>query len=692
MLGMLLPFFAIAQVDSTQADDYRSERLKNLSPKKKMKIANSLTEKGSYYNALMYYEEVYAKKPDNACAVSRLAKLNYLLRDYQAAEKWYKVFYELDTTEYAKAKYMMALMQKYNGKCDEANGNFKSFLAAYDGEDKNDFKKTVERQMQGCDLAIKTLADPERVIVELLDQKVNNPFSDFAPKPVGKDQLLFSSLRSDTAISVAASDSTGQKARQFLTTRQGTSWADAQLYPAASNTKEFHTGNGTLSPDGKRFYFTNCVVGDSLQMECEIYMSENNNGTWSEAKKLGGSINDGSNNTHPHVAVVNNKEYLFFTSNREGGVGGTDIYYAESDGKGGFDKAKNIGKNVNTSGNEVTPFMDGKKSTLYFSSDGMVSIGGFDIYKTTFVNGECGVPENLLAPLNSSVDDIYFALSDDQKTGYLVSNRPGGYSLKSPTCCDDIYSFRIVTDIILEAYVANKKDPETPIEGADVSFFVRDSSGMLMPIANLTTTKDEVFYLPLDPEKVYKVNVTKTGYWGSEETLDMPALNVKDTLKRVFYIEEIQRRKIQLKRIYYEFDKYAITKPYKVTLDSLSQVLAANPTWTLEIYGHTDSVGSDAYNMVLAKKRAQAAADYLAAKGIDINRMSLMAKGESEPIAPNTTASGKDNPEGRAKNRRVEFKVNSNDKQVELEVEYSDLGPYTYDKKGEIKPVTKGWK
>lgn len=667
------------QPHEAMQNDYRSERLKNLSPRKKKKIADALSEKGSYYNAVTYYEEVYQKKKDDVHSVCQLAKLSYFLRDYKAAETWYKTLYQLDTAKYQKARYFIALMQKYNGNCAEANTNFKGFIDGYKNDDNSekmeDLKKLVDTQMKGCDLAIQTLSKPEKVLIDLLDKTVNNPFTDFAPRPVGKDQLLFSSLRSDTAISVAASDTTGQKAHEFIAKMNGNTSTETKLFPAASNDINYHTGNGTLSPDGKRFYFTNCTPNEQLEMECEIFMNEMKNGSWGTPVKLGANINDGSNNTHPDVALVDGKEYLFFTSNRKGGQGGKDIWIAESDGKGDFGVAKNAGTKINTKYNEVTPFCDSKKNILYFSSDGLVSIGGFDIYKSERINGEYQEPTNLLAPINSSVDDEYFAVSETGKDGYLVSNRPGGYSLKSPTCCDDIYHYKIVTDIILKGYVATHKDPKTPLEGADVSFFIKDN-GVNTPIANLTTHKDEYFMVPLDPEKVYEVNATKTGYWGSDTILDMPKINAKDTLEVIFYADEIERRKIQLKRIYYDFDKYNLTRSYKITLDSLSLILKDNPTWTIEIYGNADSIGTEDYNMVLSKKRAQAAADYLVQQGIDINRMSLIAKGETDPLVPNSKPNGKDDPDGRAKNRRVEFKLNSNDQKNPLDVEYLDEGPY----------------
>lgn len=700
----LLPLFSIAQVQDTSSnssylDDYRSDKLKNLSYKKKVKIANNLYEQGSYINALMYYEEAYAQKPENACIVSRLAKLNYLVRDYGKAEGYYQKFYELDPAKYAKAKYMQALMQKYNGKYDEAKKNFQGFIDEYNDadEDKADFQNIVKRQIEGCDLGIKTTSDPERVIVELLDKQVNNSFSDFAPIALDNGKLVYSSLRSEKAIILPNPEDPGADTVQlpyskiYTTERNGKTWLESKLFPGPINSDEYHVGNGAFSKDGNRFYFTQCVVGENLKMECEIYVSQKNGSTWDAPTKL--DVNgQGSTNTHPNVGIMKDgKEYLFFASTRTEGEGknkskkeldapgNSDIYYAEITGPAKTGPVKNLGTKINTKFNEATPFYDNNTHTLYFSSEGYVSIGGYDIYSITHNGTDWDTVTNLLAPINSSVDDLYFNLSNDGRTGFITSNRPGGYGLKSATCCDDIYSFRIVKEVNCRIYVSNSKTPTVPLEGADVSI-LKTENGQSTPVGNYTTKANETILFALQPDHVYTINATKTGYWGADTVIDVNKLietvDPKDTLDLVLLLDEIVRQKIQLKRVYYDFDKYNLTKQYKVALDSIQKLLVDNPTWTIEIYGHTDSIGSDAYNMVLAKRRAQTCADYLQSKGIDIARISLMAMGRQYPAAPNKTETGADNPQGRAKNRRAEFKINTNDPNKLVEIEYTDNGPY----------------
>src|SRR5690606_32284628 len=162
-----------------------------------------------------------------------------------------------------------------------------------------------------------------------------------------------------------------------------------------------------------------------------------------------------------------------------------------------------------------------------------------------------------------------------------------------------ILSVRIIREIILKGIVASRKDPQTPMIGADVSIFTVNGDQLTL-VANLTTESMEPFTVPLEPDTKYQITVTKPGYWGSDEIIDLTQMNVEDTIVKTFFLEEIQKIKLRIKRVHFAFDKYNIIKEYKPSLDSLYTVLTENPDFTLEIVGHTDEIGSEAYNMQLA--------------------------------------------------------------------------------------------
>lgn len=673
--ALLIPYIMVAQ---EQADP-RTDKQKKMRPRKKYKLANKLFDKGSYFNALTYFQEVYDKKNTKVEALERTAFINYILRDYKKAEEQYKalVEHEKGLSKYPNSRYMFALQKKYNGKYDEAKTEFEAFKADYNEEDAATLKKLADKHIEGCLLAKQLQATPDKVKIEHLSKEVNNPYTDFSPRMVSSpDEIVFGSIKSDTVLNLTNSVDKNYKSKLYAGKYNGSNWSVSPM-GGQFNKAEFHSGNGVYSGDKKRFYFTNCSEGENLQMVCAIYVSNYENNAWGEPVKLGATINAAeATNTQPAVALNNEgKEVLYFVSNRKAGQGGLDIYYAVSTGKNTFGSAVNLGSTINTSQDEITPFYHETTNTLYFSSNGHANVGGFDIFKSLGSEKIWETPVNIGFPINTSVDDIYYSLWTDKKTGYFVSNRPGGFNLKSETCCDDIYKATLIRDVYLKGFVASKKNPTVPINDANVSFFTKsDADGSLNLISTFKTNENENFIVPIDPEKTYQVNATKAGFWGSEDIF--AAKNekvVKDTIYKTFLLDEIARRKLVLKRIYYEFDKFFLRREDKLTLDSLANVLTENPTWTLEIYGHTDAKGTDDYNMRLGKERAQAAADYLVAKyKVALNRLSLISKGESEPRAQNENQDGTDNALGRANNRRVEFKVNSNDKNLEVDIEYTN--------------------
>jgi outer membrane protein OmpA-like peptidoglycan-associated protein/tetratricopeptide (TPR) repeat protein len=685
---MLLPLLVSAQEEGekekkgfSRIEMIKKEKeveIENLSPRKKYKLAKKLEKRGSNYNALDYYEQFHEKKPEKDKAIAKLANLNFEMRDYKAAQKWYELLLETNPDKYPLTNFYYGLTLKHNGEYEKAKEALSTFKSSYAGDDSEKYKDKAELEIKGCDLAISLISSPDRVLIENSGSSVNNPSSDFGPEFMGEDEILFSSFRADSAVAINELEDKNKdyKAKLFTSKNKGGTWQDAELFPSPLNGEEYHFGNPSLSPDGKLLYFTKCVtVKKTTEIQCDIYVSENKDGEWTEPKMLGENINDKkSNNTHPAISKTEDGDYvLYFSSGREdeeNGKGGKDIYYATSSNGVDFKNVTNVGS-INTEYDDVTPYYDNTNGILYFSSNGRVGMGGFDAYKAVGSKNDFEEPEHMGYPINSSVDDFYFRLKDNEKEGLIVSNRPGGMSMKSETCCDDIWDVTIIREIILKGFVVSNKDPKTPIPGADVNFF--DVEGeKLTPIGNLVSQENEAFLFTMQPEEVYQVNVTKSHYHGVEEKFDVAQLEVKDTLVKYFILEEIEQKEIKLKRIYFAFDKSNLTKKSRTDLDSVAIILLENEDYTVDVTGHTDSKGEMAYNMRLGKRRAQSAANYLEKKGVTVDRMSLISKGETQPLLPNENPDGSDNPENRAVNRRVEFFLHSNDPDLEIKIVYPD--------------------
>jgi len=627
---------------------------KKLSPAKALKLADYLYSIGSYFNAIDYYQMVLDKEDKNAYAVSQIANSEFLLRDYKEAEEWYKRLKDLNSAEYPLASFKYATSLKMNAKYPQAKAEFDKIGESFKGQNSSQIKKQAKIQSQGCDLAQQWIAHPDTVKVKHIGSEVNAPYTELSPMPLGRNQLLYSSLKSDKIIMVS-----DVKKNDAYATFYVSDVTDDSVYGQSSVYKDLpvshgnvHVGNGTFSPDKKRFYYTECKPNDKGQMRCDVYLIENTKGKWQNPVKC--SFNDpDSTNTQPTVGNSKSGEVVYFSSNRAQSEGGMDLWYSIRDPKSGeFSQAANLGKKINTQNDEITPFYDVKNNTLYFSSNGWPGMGGHDVFKTRGGLKKWEPANNMRYPINSSVDDMYYVLDDKRYSGYLVSNRPGTISVKSETCCDDIWRFQYPR-IILYAVRGNVFDEETkePVPGATVQLVQNNVS-----YGTAVSSKDTLYMFDTKPEESYNIAATKTGYFNNSVSFHVERKEDNDTMRVDVYIKKIPIGPLVIKNIFYDFDKATLKPESFPALDSLTQVLKDNPAITVLVRSHTDSKGNDDYNLKLSDARAKSVMDYLKQKGIEPARLEAKGMGETEPIAPNEI-DGKDNPEGRALNRRTDFKI-----------------------------------
>lgn len=630
----------------------------HISAKQSLKMADYLYGLGSYFNAINYYQNVYENENKNAYVVDRIASAEYLLRDYKEAEKWYKILLDIKSESYPLAGYYYALMMKYNGKYSDAKNAFMAFEKTIKGPQASLYKKLAKNQQAGCDLAIQMLANPIKVKVKHLDSKVNAPYTELSPMPIGEDLLLYASLKSDTII-ILDDMKKNQSFTQFYASKKtdDSTFQKGEIYKGMPiNADDIHNGNGTFSSDKQRFYFTRCKADAGMKIRCDIYMTElGKTGKWSTPVKLPKEVNDpDSTNTQPTIGTSKQGEVLYFTSNRPQGQGGMDIWYCTRNKDGSFSMATNLGKKINTPGNEITPYYDVKNSTLYFSSDGQIGMGGFDIFSAKGGLKKWETANNAGYPINSSCDDMYYVLDDNKYSGYFVSNRPGTISVKSETCCDDIYRFEYPR-IYYSAVRGFVFDAETKqkIDSAKVIMVTRDT---MWGTPQLSSSSVMYFWDTKAPHN-YELKAEKSGYFSNASAFSVEKHEYNDTMRVDLFLKKIPpAAPIVIKNIYYDFDKATLRDSSKASLDSLYQLLVDNSTLKIEIRSHTDSKGNDDYNLKLSQARAQSVVDYLKGRGIDADRLVATGMGEKEPIAPNEI-NGKDNPEGRQLNRRTDFKV-----------------------------------
>ena len=664
-ISALLLIVLIAGISvSAQSTKERKEKPdEELTWKQKMDKADELMLSGSYYNAIELYKDVIEEKPDRIDVAYNLANALYLGRNYKDALTYYKMAYDADPKKYAEAQFYYGLMLKMTGQYQQAYDELQSFYKGYRGSGKEgqELKRRAKDEYEGAQLGMALTKDSLEVEIDHLNTNVNALYTEFAPRWVDDKTLLFSSLRLEEEDSVITLDKDNKKmpkARLYETSLTGKGWGESAEMDGPFNDTKDHTGNGAYSSDGKRFYFTRCTTDKGVDVSCDIYMSVYEDGKWSDPKSL--EINDKkANDTHPFIAKNKNNEILFFASNREGGEGGMDIYasYIYRDGKD-HREPQNIGRRINTPGNEITPFYDDIEEILYYSSDREINIGGFDIFKSKGSGRRWAKPINAGYPLNSPADDMYYAQNADGKMGYLVSNRTGSISPKWENCCDDIYAFKFVYPpkfTIMGKVYAQGDTTKTPIDSAAVQLFLAEKRA-LIDSATSDPKKPYEFYLGTQ-YSTYRLEARKEGYLSGTNTTSTVGLTESDTLWVDLFLTPISKTKpVVLRNVYFDLDRAEIREDAKPSLDTIYNLLAENPNIKIELSSHTDSRASKAHNIDLSQRRADSSKAYLVALGIDPER--IVAKGYGEERLLNNCSDGVQCSDIEHQiNRRTEFQI-----------------------------------
>jgi outer membrane protein OmpA-like peptidoglycan-associated protein len=661
-----MAFAASAQVDTVA--------LKKMSPNDLKKMGKNAMLQNDYGEAIPYYEQYLKLKKNDYKIQFNLAECYRHERDYTKAEAMYGAAYKSNPQKNITALYFQAQMLEAKGSYDLAKQDLQKFKKEYKGNDRA-MKKSASKEIEYIDSAKIILTLDKKVIVQHLDTSINKVHVEASPVTLDEKTLLFSSLRTEKHEYIVEGDTNNALVRKFYTAKKvGEDWKFQGEWDANMNVPGESSGNATFTPDGKKMYFTRCKPNWAGQIICAIYVSENNNGTWSEPQKLDKHINNPKyNSTQPAVAIdEKGNEIVYFVSNRkDGSRGGNDIwYFIYNKKKKTYREPKNVGTKINTSKEEMSPFFDQETHTLYFSSEGWAGLGGHDVYKSVGDQKKWTIPENLGKPINSGADDIFYTVSKNREEGFFVSNREGGNALKNSTCCDDIYQYKHteyihlnlignVTEMFDSVVVGTLKD-------AVIEVYIKDVSGEKILVKTSSTDQNGKYDVGLEAGKDYVIVARKDGFINSSQDLSTRNISTTQTLQADFTVNKLPKGPVRIKNIQYEFDRSELTANSKTIIDTtIYKLLIENPKITVELSSHTDSKGADTYNQKLSQKRAESVVNYLIAKGIDSKRLTAVGYGETKPIAPNQNPDGSDNPEGRQQNRRTEFRVTG---EIDLEI------------------------
>jgi peptidoglycan-associated lipoprotein len=609
---------------------------------------------GKYEKVIDYYKGTLKKDPNNGRANYFLAESYRLSNRIKESEPFYAR---------AKGKGVNPDSVKlYYAKSLQANAKYaeaRTVLDELESTTENDkIKDRARREIDGIDYLDKLSQKKSYYKIKNLEA-INTPFTEYAPV-YSNNELYFTSSRSNARIYEA----TGTPFTDIY--KAETNGANVNVstiapLPSFINESNINEGCITFTPDGKTMIFAKGNTGKRKgAIDVDLYLSRYRNGQWAEPTPININQPDAWEST---PALSPDGRTLYFSSNRKGGFGGLDIYSAQMDGRGRFGRVKNMGPEINTAGEELFPYVS-ESGKMYFSSDGHPGYGMLDIFEVKRANGKT-VVQNLGEPVNSTADDfgIYLFKAD---RGFFTSNREGGMG------DDDIYTFinedpelRVVNYYLQGITYMTRKDstleilPNTKValldqEGEVMQDFVTGNDGKFL--FRVYENEDYSLLGETDGFITKRQSYTTIGKSVPLESLKELVTNI--TLDTILVLDRKERNKIfVLENIYFEYNESYIRADAAKELDKLVTLLNDNSDLKIEMGSHTDSVASDAYNIELSQRRAESTVNYLIKNGIDPARLVAKGYGESKPIARNTNPDGTDNPVGRQRNRRTEFKI-----------------------------------
>lgn len=420
-------------------------------------------------------------------------------------------------------------------------------------------------------------------------------------------------------------------------------WTEPKSISSKINSP-FNEGTCSISADGHTLVFTSCDGKDSFG-SCDLYISKKLGEEWSTPQNLGENINSPFWDAQPSLS--NDGRVLYFSSERKGGYGRKDLWISELAENGVWTKATNLGNTVNTLSDEISPFIHANGHTLFFASDGLIGMGGLDLFMTEQKAGTYTKPENLGYPINTYEDQVALFITSDGKKGYYSSDVKSNVKLFQfdipKELSDKIIRVNIVKGIVQDAQT--KKQISAEIELVDLK-----SNSVLQKVKSDSLSGKYTAVLPNGSQ--YGLFVNKKGYFFKSLTFDFSEKTDVGGKAVNILLEPIRKDvKEVLNNIFFDSGKADLRPESFTELDKLQKLLKQNPTLQVEISGHTDNVGKDSENQILSEKRALSVLNYLTKNGVNPLNIKSIGFGATKPILQNGSE------ENRQINRRIEMKI-----------------------------------
>ncbi|MFM2393273.1 MAG: hypothetical protein RLZZ546_1255 [Bacteroidota bacterium] len=659
----------------------------------KLNVADKAAKENDYYSAIDFYNQAYEESKDPNLQIA-IADLYVLARDYAKSEKIFERILKRDKEkEFEDIRVDYAKVLKKQGKYREALNEFNTIIA--DPEADDSLKNVAKFELSGIEM-MENLAPNLEAVINYLPGKVNSPSGESSPIQGPDGSLYYSSFNRKKEITV---DDEDYHAKIYVAEKNDKGEYDkVTALPELINRPDYHSAGVAFSRDGRRMFFTRIILQNNGLETSQLFVSNRSNEGWSAPTEVK-SLNGDYLIKHPIIGELFGNEVLFFSSNMIGGLGGYDLYYSTIKGDN-FGLATNLGPEINSPKDDISPYYN--NGTLYYSTNGKPSMGGFDIYYAIWNGTTWENVTNIGHNYNSAYDDMFLRFNDSGSNGFLVSNRPHKDKPKikgSETCCDDIFGVYI-RDLVIDL-ITNVEDDKGPLNGANVELYDNTLGGYPETKTNINTHS---FNFPLNADRDYKAIIKKEGYFPDTVRFNTNGILDDYTVKKTVKLkkdpsydpnkgkkDEVEvvtiNQTIRLNNIYYDYDKWDILPSAEEDLETLLDLMQDYPDMVIELSSHTDARGRDAYNQTLSQKRAESARTWLIEKGVERSRIKPVGYGEK--VILNQCANNvKCTDDEHRVNRRTEFKIIAGPQTIEIKKEiFKDRGN---DRSGEDGKTGKG--
>ncbi len=629
----ILLFVLLAPGAYTQ---YNPDKINKNAVKLLDQAAQKVTFDGDYREGIRLLQEAVKTDPNYLLAYVSIAGIYAEQKKYDSAIRYYKIGYAIDSVYFREYNLPYAVSLGGKGEFEKAISALESFLTIPRLNESS--IKTANYRMKCFQFALNY---PKKY-------KVDSTYL-FSPQNLGDSinsivSEYFPSLTIDGQQLVYTRRVKGLNEDFFETNKNGLSWRQAKPLPGNINSGN-NEGAQTISQDGQWLIFTGCNFPEGIG-SCDLYISYLTPQGWGAPENLGRRINTEAWESTPSLSP--DKRDLYFSSTRPGGYGKSDIYVCRLQPDGRWGDPVNLGPQINTGGDENSPFIHADNHTLYFTSNGLLGYGESDLFMTQKEsNSRWGVAKNLGYPINTIENEGTLMITADGKTAYYASDRSdsrGGL---------DLYSFEMRSDVrpVKTFWIKGQVYDKKTGMGLPSSVELTDLNSKEVTSKIQTDEKGNyLITIPLGRDYAFYVN--RKGYLFFSENFSLKEKSPDSIYAINIPLQPIgANASITLKNIFFDVNKFELKPASQVELDKVVLLLKENPTLKIKIKGHTDNAGQPKDNLALSNNRAKAVVNYIISKTIASTRLSFQGLGATQPIADNKTETGK------AKNRRTELLI-----------------------------------